>query len=145
MPPEAALESASMLHVRNAWSGAITRLMLSWAALFAVTWPEWGEMIHQWWDIDTYGHIVLIPPILAWLVGLRRPELAKVAPAAWWPGLIATGAGLALCLGGRVAGIGGFSCKGVDGGQAARRQGCRAGNSKWRTTPAPLAAWPASA
>ena len=105
MLPEVALESASMLHVRSAWSGAITRLMLAWAALFAVTWPEWGEMIHQWWDIDTYGHIVLIPPILAWLVWLRRPELAKVAPAACWPGLIATGAGLALCLGGRVAGI----------------------------------------
>ena len=75
MPLEAALESAPALPARNAWGGAATRLLLAWAALFAVNWPEWSEMVHQWWDIDTYGHIVLVPPILGWLVWLRRAEL----------------------------------------------------------------------
>ena len=106
MPPEAAaLWGRDVGGAASPWRASLTRLVLACAALFAVTWPEWREMAHQWWDIDTYAHILLIPPILAWLVWLRRETLAKLAPVAWWPGLAATAAGLGLCAIGRLAGI----------------------------------------
>ncbi|MGN6497422.1 MAG: archaeosortase/exosortase family protein, partial [Tsuneonella sp.] len=64
----------------DCWRRPLAHLAAAWLALFALTFAEWREMAHQWWDIDTYAHIVLIPPILAWLVWLRRAELAKIAP-----------------------------------------------------------------
>jgi exosortase A len=73
--------------------------------LLLPTFPDWREMAHQWWDIDTYSHILLIPPILAWLVWLRREQLAQVAPVCWWPGIVWSGVGLAVWLAGRSEGI----------------------------------------
>ncbi len=76
-------------------------LAIACAVLVTVTLSDWREMVHQWWDIDTYGHIVLIPPILAWLVWLRRGELAKTAPHVWTGGLAIVGFGLAIWLTGK--------------------------------------------
>jgi exosortase A len=101
MPPEA-LGHAPPPAALAQWPRAAIRLALGWAALFAATLPEWREMAHQWWDIDTYAHIVLIPPILAWLVWLRRDALSATAPAGWFPGVAAAAAGLAVCLSGRI-------------------------------------------
>lgn len=88
-----------------AWRAPLARLALAWIALFALTFADWREMAHQWWNIDTYSHILLIPPILGWLVWARRAELVQVAPSAWWPGLLWTLAGLVAWLVGREAGI----------------------------------------
>lgn len=87
------------------WRRALRRLALAWAALFALTFAEWREMAHQWWNIDTYSHILLIPAILAWLVWSRRAELGQVAPSAWWPGLLWMLAGLSGWIAGREAEI----------------------------------------
>ncbi|WP_372519962.1 exosortase A [Qipengyuania mesophila] len=73
--------------------------------LVALTFADWSEMAHQWWDIDTYSHILLVPPIIAWLVWLRRDELAKVPLAGWWPGLLWMLFGLGTWLAGRQLGI----------------------------------------
>ncbi|WP_067680031.1 exosortase A [Tsuneonella dongtanensis] len=81
------------------------RIAAAWAVLFIVTFPEWRAMAHQWWNIDTYNHVLLVPPILAWLVWLRRDELAQLAPRSWSPGLAWLGAGLLVCLAGRAADI----------------------------------------
>jgi exosortase A len=87
------------------WTAPLVRLAAAWAVLFILTRAEWRAMAHQWWDIDTYSHIILVPPILAWLVWLRRDELIKVAPTAWWPGLCATFLGLMAWLAGRAGDI----------------------------------------
>lgn len=109
MPPDTARLAPSRgwsaAVLPECWRRPLVHLAAAWLALFALTFAEWREMAHQWWDIDTYAHIVLIPPILAWLVWLRRAELAKIAPAAWWPGLAWSAAGLTLWLAGRAAGI----------------------------------------
>ena len=76
-------------------------LAIAWAALFALTFAEWRAMAHQWWDIDTYSHILLVPPIIAWLVWIRRDELARAGAAGWWPGLGWLVFGLVLWLVGR--------------------------------------------
>lgn len=80
MPPDAALVPA-------AWRVPLGQLALAWLALIALTRNDWSEMAHQWWDASTYNHILLVPPILAWLVRQRWAELARLTPAAWWPGL----------------------------------------------------------
>src|SRR5690242_16153751 len=70
-----------------AWRGPLARLALAWLALIAIAWSDWSDMARQWWDSSTYNHILLVPPILAWLVRLRWRELARLTPAGWWPGL----------------------------------------------------------
>ena len=62
-------------------------------------------MAHQWWNIDTYSHILLILPILAWLVWIRRDEVARVEARGWWPGFLCCLLGLAICFVGRSADI----------------------------------------
>ena len=44
-----------------------------------LTASAWAEMAVQWWNISTYNHILFIPPIVAWLVWLRRTELQAAA------------------------------------------------------------------
>ncbi len=80
-------------------------LATAWLALFWMTFPEWSEMAHQWWDIDTYSHILLIPPIVGSLVWIRRDELAKIEPRGWWPGLTWFGLGMVAWLAGRAADV----------------------------------------
>jgi exosortase A len=80
MPPDAS-------PVPSAWRVPLGQLALAWAALTALTWSDWSEMARQWWDASTYNHILLVPPILVWLVRQRWPELARLTPGAWWPGL----------------------------------------------------------
>ncbi len=87
------------------WRQALAGLAFVWAALFALTLREWGEMAWQWWNSDSYAHILLIPPIIAWLAWMRRDELAAIRPKPWWPGLVMLGTALAFCLAGRASGI----------------------------------------
>ena len=107
MPPEAALSPPRSLSapVPEVWRLPLMRLSLAWIGLFALAWSAWSEMARQWWDASTYNHILLVPPILAWLVRQRWPELVKLAPQAWWPGLLLLAGGLLGWLAGTAAGI----------------------------------------
>lgn len=105
MPPDIALDRSQIAPDKAEWRAAIWRVLIGWAALFAVTFREWGEMAHQWWNIDTYSHILLIIPIIGWLVWIRRDELQKVEPKGWGPGLAWMALGLAFWLTGRITGI----------------------------------------
>lgn len=106
MPPEAVLpRQRASTHVPEAWRTPLLRLGLAWAGLIALAWSAWSEMAWQWWNASTYNHIVLVPPILAWLVRMRWSELTKLTPQAWWPGLGLLAAGLLAWLGGTFAGI----------------------------------------
>jgi exosortase A len=63
-------------------------------ALFALTFAEWRAMAHQWWNIDTYSHILLVPPIIGWVAWIRREEIAHAGLRGWWPGVAWTLLGL---------------------------------------------------
>lgn len=102
MPPELAMPARP---ASDGWRAAGLRLALAWLALFALTFTDWRAMAHQWWDIDTYSHILLLPPIIAWLVWIRRGELAKVEPRGWWPGVVWAVGGLLVWFAGRGAEI----------------------------------------
>ena len=69
-----------------------------------LTLREWGEMAWQWWNSDSYAHILLIPPIILWLIWAKRDALAEIEPRSWWPGLVPFGLALALGAVGRASG-----------------------------------------
>jgi exosortase A len=97
MPPETILERTSA-RPRTSPGALLTVVAL---ALFALTFAEWRAMAHQWWNIDTYSHILLVPPIILWLAWIRRDDLAKVGVVGWWPGLLWLFLGLSTWLLGR--------------------------------------------
>ena len=101
MPPEIA--QAPIIHERadhaggHAWRGAFITMVIAAAILVIITAREWGEMMHQWWNIDTYSHILLVPLIMAWLVALKRDDLAKATPRSWGAGMVLVAAGVVSC------------------------------------------------
>lgn len=114
MPPDSiGLRAQLAAAPTGAWAPALARLALASSMVIALTMTEWREMAHQWWDIDTYAHVLLIPPILAWLVWLRRAELAQIVPAGWPRGLGVVLAGLAIWLAGREAEVNLFAQAGA--------------------------------
>lgn len=96
MPPELSLphRPSWVARLPQAWRTPLLQLALASGGLVLLTWADWSEMARQWWNSSTCNHILLIPPILAWLVRLRWAELTKLRPQAWWPGLAWLGAGL---------------------------------------------------
>ena len=88
-----------------AWRAPLASLALAVSVLIAVTAQSWGAMLHQWWNIDTYNHLLFVPFIAAWLVALKEEELAALAPQAFWPGLVLVAAALGLWGAGERAGI----------------------------------------
>ncbi|MBH5322761.1 exosortase A [Aurantiacibacter sediminis] len=87
------------------WRAPLAYLAVAWLALFAVFAKAWSEMALQWWDSSTYNHILLVPLILAWLVWQRAPELAKLTPRPWWPGLVGFAGALFIWLLGDISGL----------------------------------------
>ena len=107
MPPEAVLPrpTEGTARIPEAWRAPLLHLAFAWLGFGALFFADWRAMAHQWWDISTYNHILLIPPILAWLVRIRWPELSRLTPAAWWPGLAALLGAALVWLGGSATGI----------------------------------------
>lgn len=107
MPPEVslALRSVAPARATSPWRAPLAQLALAWAALFLLTIGDWAEMARQWWNASNCNHILFVPPILVWLVHLRRSDLAKLRPQGWWPGLAWFGAGLLLWTAGTAADI----------------------------------------
>ncbi|MEP0190885.1 MAG: exosortase A [Erythrobacter sp.] len=107
--------AALVERVPEHWRTPLAILALSALALMLATVREWGEMFHQWWNIDTYTHILLIPFVVVWLVWLKAEELAKLTPRPWIPGLAIVAAGLGLWLIGRLTDINLFAHAGAVG------------------------------
>ncbi|MDJ0977848.1 MAG: exosortase A [Erythrobacter sp.] len=80
-------------------------LVAATAALVLLCAREWGEMLHQWWDIDTYNHILLVPAVIGWLVWMKREQLTKMTPRASAFGLAVVVAALLVWLVGRTTSI----------------------------------------
>lgn len=106
MPLETALAGISPAgYLPQSWRAPILQLALACAGLIALTWAAWAAMAHQWWNASTYNHILLVPPIIAWLVRLRWAELVRLSPQAWWPGLALAVVGLAAWSAGSLADV----------------------------------------
>lgn len=73
---------------QGCWRPALVRLAGVWLALVLAFAGDWLAMARQWLNSSTYNHILLIPPIIAWLVSMRLAELRKLIPQVWAPGLV---------------------------------------------------------
>ena len=80
-------------------------LLLVAALLVALFAGDAAAVADTWWTSTTFGHCLLVPPVVAWLVWERRRELARLTPAAWWPGLAVVSAGAALWLVGQAGAV----------------------------------------
>jgi exosortase A len=63
-------------------------LALLWVVLFVALYRDALHLVDLWWNSSTFTHCLLLVPVIGWLVWLRRHELAKLTPRAWWPGLL---------------------------------------------------------
>ncbi len=98
VPPQAA-------RIPDVWRRPLVALAAAAFALVLLTARAWSAMLHQWWNIDTYSHLLLVPFIIGWLVALKEDELARITPQPFAPGLLAVAAALGLWLVGDQAGI----------------------------------------
>lgn len=98
MPPEslAAPSPRTGARLPMAWRAVLLALGAGAGALVLAAIKAWASMAHQWWNIDTYSHLMLVPFIIAWLVALKEEELARLDPQPFLPGLLGVAAGLAL-------------------------------------------------
>jgi len=72
-------------------------LSLLWAILFR---DAIAAAVQTWWVSPTYSHCFLILPVAAYLLWLRRHELACMEPqASFWPLLLAVPAGIGWMIG----------------------------------------------
>lgn len=87
-----------------AWRRPLIHLALAWTMLLAALAPVAADMARQFWDSSTYNHMLFVPVIIGWLVAMRWPELQKLEPRAFWPGLLPLGGALFLWLLGNLSG-----------------------------------------
>ena len=80
----------------SGWRAAVIAWIALVAAILVVLRNDVADMVSLWWNTDTFGHCLLIPAILAYLVWLRRAELSVLQPRPWLPaatGLLIGGVG----------------------------------------------------
>lgn len=101
-PVEAA---ETLVDARAAWQRTIAGWLALVVAILLLFRRDFEHLYGIWTGSDTYGHCILIPPIIGWLIWQRREGLAKLAPKPFLPALGAMfGCGL-LWLLGEMAGV----------------------------------------
>ncbi len=100
-----ALAISAEATARTPWRTHLAALALACAVILALFARDALAMVSIWWSSSTFNHCLLVGPIIAWLVAQRRAELARLTPAAWWPGLVLAGAGALGWLLGEAGGI----------------------------------------
>lgn len=69
------------------WRRPLALLALLWATIAALFARDIAHMTGIWWGSSTYNHILLIPPLIAWLAWERAALIASLRPAPWRPGI----------------------------------------------------------
>lgn len=87
------------------WPRHLTALGLLTTAILLLFARDAVGMVAIWWAASSYGHILFIPPLIAWLVHQRLPVLRQLRPVAWPKGLFWLGLGSLLWLLGDAASL----------------------------------------
>ncbi|MBN8807683.1 MAG: exosortase A [Sphingomonas sp.] len=91
--------------IAPAWRRPLAALAVTAALLLAMFRHDAAALATLYWTNTTFGHCLFIAPVIAWLVWIRRHELAQLTPQGWAPG-VAVVAGGGLCwLVGEAAGV----------------------------------------
>ncbi len=89
----------------SAWRTHLAALTAAAAAILVLFRQDAADIVAIWWNDSTFNHCLLILPIIFWLVRQRQPQLLRLSPAAWWPGLALAGAGASSWLLGEASGV----------------------------------------
>ncbi|MBA4757039.1 exosortase A [Sphingosinicella sp.] len=87
------------------WRPAIIAWVAVAAAILLLLRNDVAHIFDLWWNTDTFGHCLLIPPILGYLVWQRRCELSALTPKPWYPAAILMVIGGAGWLVGEASGV----------------------------------------
>ncbi len=87
------------------WPAAMASLGLVVLAVLGLFWESTNSAVRTWLNDNTYGHGILIAPIVAYLIWRRRDVLAGLTPAPWPMGLGAMAAAALLWLAGAAANV----------------------------------------
>ncbi len=90
---------------REGWRAHLVALGAVAASILLLFRGDAQDIAVIWWNISTFNHCLLLPPIIAWLVHQRLPELRQLQPRAWAPGLLLVAAGAAGWLLGEAGGL----------------------------------------
>lgn len=88
-----------------AWPARLTLLTVAASGILLLFARDVADMAGIWWNSSTYGHCLLIPPIIAWLVHQKAGTLAAIAPRAWPGGVPIVAAGAIAWMIGDAAGL----------------------------------------
>ena len=98
--------TATRTRAPSAWAPALVRLAAVEAALLLLFARDVGDLVGVWTGDATYNHCLLVAPIVATLVWLRRTELAQLTPGRWTAPLAWVAGAAVLWLLGELAGVG---------------------------------------
>lgn len=87
------------------WRTALASIAGLWAALLVLFHRDVADLAGIYWNSTTFGHCLFVLPVVGWLVWQRRDEVARLVPAAWWPGLLPVAAGAGGWFLGDIAGV----------------------------------------
>ena len=87
------------------WRAHLAALGLASLAILTLFHRDAADIASIWWNSSTFNHCLLIGPIIGWLVWQRLPQLRRLTPAPWAPGLILVGAGALGWLLGEAGGV----------------------------------------
>ena len=90
----------------DVWRRPLLRLLAVTLGLCALFARDGGDMVAIWTGDRTYNHCLLVGPVVAVLVWLRRRELARLTPGRWSAPLLWVGAAALAWLVGELAGVG---------------------------------------
>ena len=90
---------------RTAWAGAVPVTAAALLALLLLFARDAADMAGIWWSSSTFEHCLLILPLIGWLVWQRAPELGRLTPRGWAPGLALVACGAGGWLLGQAAGV----------------------------------------
>jgi exosortase A len=74
--------------IASHWKQPLAMFAAAWALILVVFIQDAMHLVSVWLNSSTFAHCIFLPPIIGWLVWLRRGELAKLTPRPWMPGLI---------------------------------------------------------
>jgi exosortase A len=77
------IDRAAPLALDDRWRAHLSALAVAVGAVLILFHRDAADMAAIWWTSSTFNHVLLIPPILAWLVWQRREELALLRPSVW--------------------------------------------------------------
>jgi exosortase A len=87
------------------WRRQLILLGVAAAAILLAFARDTADVVGIWWRSATFGHCLIIVPLIGWLVWQRRSLLAQLTPRSWAPGLVLVAMGAAGWLLGDAAGV----------------------------------------